>query len=78
MMVPGRLAAQNKNALRDPYRRCESTWNEEEERWRGGGCHHDLARGILVGDLMREEGPHESRSRLLSGRENPTVVLPRA
>ena len=31
--------------IADPYRRCE------------GGCTHDLARGVLVSDLARSDGP---------------------
>ncbi|MFQ5553942.1 MAG: hypothetical protein ACE5GC_01065 [Acidimicrobiia bacterium] len=30
----------------DPYRHCER------------GCHHDLATGVLVSDLLGEEGPY--------------------
>lgn len=30
----------------DPYRRCEDT------------CNHDLARGVLVSELLDGDGPH--------------------
>lgn len=32
--------------VHDPYRRCEEQ------------CNHDLARGILVSDLIADDGPH--------------------
>ncbi len=32
--------------IHDPYRRCEEQ------------CNHDLARGILVSDLLEGDGPH--------------------
>lgn len=31
---------------RDPFRNCDI------------GCHHDLAAGILVSDLLEHDGPH--------------------
>jgi len=34
------------DVVHDPYRRCEDQ------------CNHDLARGILVSDLLSGDGPH--------------------
>lgn len=34
------------HADNDPFRNCEST-----------GCNHDLGRGVLVTDLLRNDGP---------------------
>jgi hypothetical protein len=34
------------DVIHDPYRRCEEQ------------CNHDLARGVLVEDLLSGDGPH--------------------
>ena len=37
------------DASLDPYRQCEA------------GCSHDLSRGVLVGDLLSDDGPYPVR-----------------
>ncbi len=48
------MAAPDTIATHDPYRRCE------------GSCTHDLARGVLVSDLLADEGPFPDSHPLLS------------
>ena len=51
----------------DPYRRCEET------------CNHDLARGVLVSELLGGEGPHPDAHLIVNfslhrARVAPTMV----
>jgi hypothetical protein len=49
----------NVSAIHDPYRRCEEV------------CTHDLTRGILVSELLSDDGPHPDTHPLLVFRAFP-------
>jgi len=48
----------------DPYRRCE------------GSCTHDLARGVLVSELLAGDGPFPDSHPLLTFRPIVTRAVP--
>ena len=66
------MAVEGAQAIHDPYRRCE------------GSCTHDLARGVLVSELLNNEGPYPDSHPLLTFRpmrpavQPPVLVMPAA
>jgi len=66
------MATPDTAAAHDPYRRCE------------GSCTHDLARGVLVSELLADEGPYPDSHPLLVFRPMripaaaATVLMPAA
>lgn len=50
------MAADQLLEMHDPYRRCEKT------------CSHDLVRGLLVEELLADDGPYPDEHPLLNFR----------